>query len=447
MYNYYGIEYTTKTDNASINEMYNLLNSILPQYAWMHNSPYSSCIFSTAFPYDDNSQFSMRSVTNDYKNFYPQTIFNNICQQFKFQIQYKYNEMNIFTQVNNLKLFLEYKPDYTTKYTFKMKDKYLSNKPNSSYIELLANIATDYIYSIINLDFKEYLYFKEVYMFNVDIWGSLTVLFDMLKYFKNIGINEVPEEILKVIELIYYSSTYSNKKINISVVQNMLKCVNKSFKMCKELRNEEEDIFFDTLTFDTDPIIYSFKDQLYKQFTKYKDKFNQFLQTIDDKETRVRCLTLFTRFVDWFINYVKDMSFHLQELSEKASIQDVMVSFEETKMIIQEQLNLLTESLLKERQYRNQEGIDKTTIVNLNETIDNMEQGDLNIDNILNYVRDYIILKNGDRIKRTNTIVPIDGELEINDLGFIKTNVSSKKKLTPINTEVDEDYEFGFDFE
>lgn len=284
-------------------------------------------------------------------------------------------------------------------------------------------------------------------MFNVDIWGSLTVLFDMLKYFKNIGINEVPEEILKVIELIYYSSTYSNKKINISVVQNMLKCVNKSFKICKELRNEEEDIFFDTLTFDTDPIIYSFKDQLYEQFTKYKDKFNKFLQTIDDKETRVRCLTLFTRFVDWFINYVKDMSFHLQELSEKASIQDVMVSFEETKMIIQEQLNLLTESLLKERQYKNQEGIDKTTIVNLNETIDNMEQGDLNIDNILNYVRDYIILKNGDRIKRTNTIVPIDGELEINDLGFIKTNVSSKKKLTPINTEVDEDYEFGFDFE
>jgi hypothetical protein len=446
MYKYYGVDYTTKTDNASINEMYNLVNSILPQYAWIYNSPYSSCVFSTAFPYDDNSELSMRSMTNDYKNFYPQTIFNNICQQFKFQIEYKYNEINIFTQVNNLKLFLDYKPDYTTKYSFKMKDKSLLNNSNSTYIELLANIATDYIYSIINIDFKEYLYFKDVYMYNVDIWGALTVLFDMLKYFKSIGLNEVPNEILKVIELVYFSSTYSNKKIDIDIVQNILKCVNKTTKMCKELRNEEEEeeIFFDTLTFDTDPVIYSFKDELYEQFTKYKDNFSEFLQTVD-KQTRVRCLRLFTEFVNWFINYVKDMSSHLQELNEKASIQDVMVSFKETKLIIQEQLNLLTETLLKEREYKTQETVDNTITITLNERIDNLEQGDLKIDNILNYVRDYIILKNGNRIKKNNRITPIDGEIQKNELGFIKTDVSTKK-LIPINDEVDEDYEFGFNF-
>jgi len=266
----------------------------------------------------------------------------------------------------------------------------------------------------------------------------------MLKYFKSIGLNEVPNEILKVIELVYFSSTYSNKKIDI--VQNILKCVNKTTKMCKELRNEEEeeDIFFDTLTFDTDPVIYSFKDELYEQFTKYKDNFSEFLQTVD-KQTRVRCLRLFTEFVNWFINYVKDMSSHLQELNEKASIQDVMVSFKETKLIIQEQLNLLTETLLKEREYKTQETVDNTITISLNERIDNLEQGDLKIDNILNYVRDYIILKNGNRIKKNNRITPIDGEIEKNELGFIKTGVSTKK-LIPINDEVDEDYEFGFNF-
>ena len=426
MYEYYGIPNTNKTDNSSINEMYNILNNILPQYAWMINTPYSSCLFSTAFPYDDNSQISLRTMTNNFTKVYPQTIFNIICQQFKFQIQYKYNEIHIFSQVENLKLFIEYVPDFKPKYSFKIQDNDLLKQQNSNYIELLANITTDYIYSIINNDFIENKYFKDVYMYNVDIWGALTILFDILDFFKSVNLQkQIPGEILNVIELVYFSSTYSNSIIDIKKIQGLLTCINKTTKFCKQLREEdtlddpnikegEEEDFFDTLD---NPII-NFKDELYSKFVKYKQNFYKFLATIQKPKTKVKCLQLFIDFVNWFIEYIEDMSSYLQKIMNDISIQNIINSFKEAELIIQDQYNMLIENLIKERQYKFQKTIDNIVFNDLNDSINNLEQGELNIDDILNYVRDYIILKNYDRIPKKK-ITPINYKMEENELGFI----------------------------
>ena len=114
-------------------------------------------------------------------------------------------------------------------------------------LKIIVNYIADIVYNFTDFNtllFKEEEYFNKVYKHNIDLWGFLTIYYDILNnLINNKSINKkikdnLSQLIINIIIKYLYSTNFSSKKINHNELIKDLNNVNKFLKDKKLINND-----------------------------------------------------------------------------------------------------------------------------------------------------------------------------------------------------------------